>query len=117
MIATGQLHAGIFCNSDSLEGATVAAGKSCGDLCFPLVFAPELHRKEFASSVADMKNSVADRNNAQSSCAATFIYDHLAPDYSGEFLHVDLAGPAAFKGSDRGTGFGVALLLALHGKL
>jgi leucyl aminopeptidase len=49
-----------------------------------------------------MKNSVKDRSNAQASCAANFIYEHLHPDYAGGWLHVDLAGPAFL--DDRGTG-------------
>ena len=39
-----------------------------------------------------MKNSVKDRLNAQSSCAAQFVAEHLV-DYEGPWLHVDLAGP------------------------
>ena len=35
------------------------AGKVSGDLSFPLVYSPELQFPEFASDVADMKNSVA----------------------------------------------------------
>lgn len=35
------------------------AGRISGDLLFPIVYSPELHFSEFASSVADMKNSVA----------------------------------------------------------
>ena len=66
---------------------------------------------EFASEVADMKNSVKDRNNAQSSCAACFIHEHLHKDYQGGWLHVDLAGPAFL--DQRGTGFGVGLALAM----
>ncbi len=54
-----------------------------------------------------MKNSVRDRNNAQSSCAGHFIEMQLSA-YQGEWLHVDIAGPAW--SSDRGTGYGVALL-------
>lgn len=39
----------------------------------PLPYAPELHFQEFSSAVADMKNSVKNRDNAQSSCAGLFI--------------------------------------------
>ena len=63
------------------------------------------------SQVADLKNSVKDRGNAQSSCAGTFIGEHLHPEYQGGWLHCDMAGPAAAK--ERGTGYGVALVLAL----
>jgi len=109
-VSTGQRHAGIVCNDDALEAAAVAAGKRCGDLVHPLPYCPEFFRKEFHSEVADMKNSVKSRANAQSSCAAQFVAEHLG-DYSGEWLHIDLAGPA--KWDERGTGFGVALLLEL----
>jgi probable aminopeptidase NPEPL1 len=74
----------------------------------PLPFAPELYKKEFKSAVADMKNSVKDRRNAQASCAAQFIYNHIE-DTDARWAHVDLAGPA-FHG-ERATGFGVALLV------
>ena len=37
-------------------------------------------RKEFKSSVADMKNSVKDRMNAQASCAGLFVESHLPKD-------------------------------------
>ena len=60
-----------------------------------------------------MKNSVKDRSNAQSSCAATFIYEHIHPTFKGGWCHVDLAGPAFIE--ERGTGFGVGLTLALLG--
>ena len=86
---------------------------SSGDLVHALPFAPEFYRAEFKSKVADMKNSVKDRMNAQSSCAANFIYENLHEDFkeSGDWLHVDLAGPST--SSERGTGFGVALGLAI----
>ena len=62
---------------------------------------------EFASPIADMRNSVKDRNNAQSSCAAEFVHWHL-DGTDARWGHVDLAFPA-FRG-ERGTGVGVALL-------
>ena len=37
----------------------MSAGVVSGDLLHPLPFTPELHFSEFASAVADMKNSVA----------------------------------------------------------
>lgn len=45
LIATGKLHAGILANSLELERKTVDAGLISGDLCFPLVYAPELLKK------------------------------------------------------------------------
>ena len=70
------------------------AGRASGDLSFPGVYCPELQYPEFNSPVADMKNSVADRNNAQPSCAGLFIMSHLGFDWTGVWLHVDMAAPA-----------------------
>jgi len=61
-----------------------------------------------------MKNSVADRGNAQSSCAGQFIGNHIE-DYlkrGGKWIHVDMAGPVA-NSTGRATGYGVALLYSL----
>ena len=109
----GKRHAGIVSNLESVEREAVLAGLRSGDTCHPLPFAPEVFQNEFASKVADMKNSVKDRSNAQASCAANFIYEHLHPDFNGGWLHVDLAGPAFIE--ERGTGYGVGLTLALLG--
>ncbi len=57
-----------------------------------------------------MKNSVADRNNAQSACAGQFIGNHIE-DYlnnGGRWLHIDMAGPV--HNGERATGYGVGLL-------
>jgi len=75
---------------------------------FPLLYAPEILKPEFTSSVADMKNSVKDRSNAQSSCAGHFVESHLDSKYKGEYLHIDIAGPAYH--GERATGFGTSLL-------
>jgi len=112
LMATGKLHAGVVSNDEAMEVACVAAGKRSGDLCFGLPYVPELFRAELASPVADLRNSVKDRMNAQSSCAAQFIAESLG-DPSVRWLHVDMAGPVTSR--DRGTGFGVALLLELFG--
>jgi probable aminopeptidase NPEPL1 len=114
-IATGKRHAALYCSDEELERNAVTAGRYSGDLVHPLPFAPELFRREFSSPVADMRNSVKDRNNAQPSCAAQFIHNHLtAVGYDGPWLHVDMAAPAVHS-NGRGTGFGVGLLLALAG--
>ncbi len=111
LVATGKRHAAVVCSDDALEARAIAAGKTSGDLVHPLPYAPEFFRKEFRSVVADLKNSVKDRMNAQSSCAGQFVAEHLV-DYDGPWLHVDIAGPAGTT-DERGTGFGVALLLDL----
>ncbi len=114
LIATGLVHAAVVSDDAALEAMAIAAGTASGDLVHPLPFAPELYQHEFRSPVADMRNSVANRNNAQSSCAAQFVYSHLA-DAPGaarrRWCHIDLAGPAFPK--DRATGYGVALIAEL----
>ena len=106
-VATGDCHAAVVSNDAGVEQALLDAGRATGDLCWPLPFAPEFYRAEFQSPIADMRNSVKNRSNAQSSCAAEFVHWHL-DGTKARWGHVDLAYPA-FRG-DRGTGFGVALL-------
>lgn len=116
LISTGKTHAGILANTEELEQIAVKAGLASGDLCYPLLYAPELLKKEFNSKVADMKNSVKDRSNAQCSCAGHFIESHIDSKYverGGEWLHVDMAGPGTK--AERGTGYGVGLVLSLVG--
>lgn len=107
LVATGRLHAGLLAGDEELEDTLIAAGQASGELVHPLPFAPEFHRKEFTSTVADMRNSVTDRMNAQSSCAGEFIRWQL-DGTEARYGHVDMAGPATIGG--RGSGFGPALL-------
>lgn len=90
-------------------------------------------KKEFESQVADLKNSVKDRMNASSSAAGHFIEEHFDPEWKGKWCHVDIgtfllakslcfplltiwiAGPSAK--NDRGTGFGVALVVDVAKRL
>ena len=111
-ISTGKRHAALYCNNDDLEAAAVVAGKRSGDLVHPLPFCPEFFRREFQSQVADMRNSVKDRSNGQSSCAGEFIRQHMG-DSHVPWLHVDMAAPSHRQG--RGTGWGVGFLLTLAG--
>jgi probable aminopeptidase NPEPL1 len=57
-----------------------------------------------------MKNSVADRMNAQASCAAQFVGNHIEEylEAGNRWMHVDMAGPVL--AGDRASGYGVALL-------
>jgi probable aminopeptidase NPEPL1 len=109
LIATGVVHGAIVSNDAELEAAMIAAGRATGDLVHPLPFAPELFKQEFSSPVADMCNSVHNRMNAQTACAAQFVYNHLE-GVDVRWAHLDLAGPAFPK--DRGTGYGVAVIAA-----
>jgi probable aminopeptidase NPEPL1 len=110
-VSVGKHFAALYCNDDAVETAAVVAGRAAGEPCHPLPYVPELFRREFASQVADMKNSVKDRANAQSSCAGQFIANHL-PVPAPKWLHIDIAGPAWAR-NKRGTGYGVGLLLGL----
>mmetsp|Transcript_36257 Transcript_36257/g.71263 ORF Transcript_36257/g.71263 Transcript_36257/m.71263 type:complete len:536 (+) Transcript_36257:43-1650(+) len=113
-IATGTHFGAIYCNNEVLEEQAVAAGKFSGDLVHPLPYCPELFRKEFKSAVADMKNSVKNRSNAQSSCAGQFIGNHLGSfQEEGNWLHVDMAYPSFDAADERATGYGVALVQGL----
>uniref|UniRef100_A0A6P4EMS1 Probable aminopeptidase NPEPL1 n=1 Tax=Drosophila rhopaloa TaxID=1041015 RepID=A0A6P4EMS1_DRORH len=112
-VATGKYHGAVLTNSETWEAKSLQAGRKSGDLLAPIIYCPELHFSEFASAIADMKNSVADRQNAQSSCAGLFIAAHLGFDYPGIWMHVDMATPVHC--GERATGYGVALLLTLFG--
>jgi len=112
-ISTGKYHSSHLANREEWEAAISRAGRASGDLSFPSVFCPELQFPEFTSAVADMKNSVADRNNGQPSCAGLFILAHLGFDWTGSWMHVDMAAPAYC--GERATGYGVALLNTLFG--
>ncbi len=110
LISTGRNVSCSISNREGLERLSVTCGRATGDLTHPLLFAPEFFHGEFPSKVADMRNSVKDRMNAQSSAAAQFVYNHIE-DTGVPWLHVDIAGPA-FRGL-RGTGHGVGLLSEL----
>ncbi|KFM63195.1 hypothetical protein X975_23745, partial [Stegodyphus mimosarum] len=111
--ATGRYHAALLTNSEEWEKAAVKAGQISGDLVHPVPYTPEIHFNEFASNIADMKNSVADRSNAQPSCAGLFVGAQIGFDYEGYWMHVDMASPVHC--GDRATGYGVALLTTLFG--
>ncbi len=57
-ISTGVHHAAVLTNCEASQTAVQEAGRTSGDLTFPIPYTPELHFKEFDSAVADMKNSV-----------------------------------------------------------
>lgn len=114
-IATGKYHAAVLANNETWERKTFDAGRTSGDLVYSVPYCPELHFSEFTSAVADMKNSVADRTNAQVSCAGLFIAAHLGFDYPGVWLHVDMASPVHC--GERATGYGPALLCTLFGHM
>ena len=73
----GKHHAAILSNEEKWERYCMEAGLNSGDHAYPVVYCPEFQFTEFASYVADMKNSVNDRMNAQTACAGIFIHSHL----------------------------------------
>jgi len=95
------------CNDEDLESIAIHSGLLTGEVCYPLPYIPENWKLEFSSSVADMRNSVARRNNAQSACAGQFIGNHLSQQTP--WLHIDIASAAFDQG--RGTAVGIQLLL------
>lgn len=106
-VATGIMHGALVADDAAIEATIIEAGRKSGDLVHPLPYAPEFYRAEFKSQIADMRNSVANRANAQSSCAAEFVHWHM-DDTDARWAHVDMAYPAMRGG--RATGYGVALL-------
>lgn len=113
-ITTGQRISAIYTNDEDLERLAIRAGKVSGDLVHPVPYAPEFFRAEFKSTVADMKNSVKNRLNAQVSCAGQFIGNHLGEyETTGRWLHVDMAFPILTADDERSTGFGVAFIQSL----
>ena len=116
LVSTGKKHGMVVSNDEKWEGRAVEAGKRSGDLVHPGLFVPEWWEGEFKSQVADSKNSVKDRMNAQSSCAAWFVYANLDEKWledGGKWVHVDMAGPSVE--GERGTGYGVGLVAAIMG--
>ena len=113
-ISTGKHFSSILATDETLENEIVDAGRKCGEGAHPGLFAPELLLSEFDSQFADMKNSVKDRSNAQSSCAGLFIYQHVKhAGHKGRWLHVDMASPAYL--GEYATGYGVGLLCTYMG--
>ena len=83
-------HAGVLCSTEELETIAVTNGLMSGDLCHPLPYCPEFFEMEFRSAVADMKNSVKSRSNAQASCAGHFIGSHIEEYLTngGNWIHI-----------------------------
>ena len=114
--ATGSFHAAILANKEDSELNMVRAGRLSGDLCHPLIYAPDMHFQNLKSPVADMKNAITGSSfdGPPSSIAALFIGAQFDFNDDIDWVHVDFASPA-FDG-DRATGFGPALLCAAMAK-
>eukprot|EP01066_Platyproteum_vivax_P010286 Platyproteum_vivax@DN4587_c0_g1_i2.p1 len=108
---TGRLVAALLANTDEAESVLIRCGKLSGDVVYPLIYTPEYQAAEYSSKVASMKNSGKDRSNATCSVAGLFLQQNFDPKWIGHWAHLDIAGPAFTM--ERGTGFGVAILLQL----
>jgi leucyl aminopeptidase len=111
--ALGSDYAGLFSTDSKLEAELIAAGKSSGDLVWPLPLAPE-YRFAINSSVADIQNIGPGGPGAIT--AALFLKEFVPA--KTHWAHLDIAGPAfVTRGNEvvrpGGTGFGVRLLLKL----
>lgn len=116
---TGHNHGAMLTNCEDMEWLVRKAGLFCGEMVFPVVYAPECHFFEYNSLVADFKNSVANRDNAQTSCAGLFVGANLKDgfDFDGTWCHLDFCAPASMYGYERGTGYPTALMVSVLSKV
>uniref|UniRef100_A0A1I7WSH7 CYTOSOL_AP domain-containing protein n=1 Tax=Heterorhabditis bacteriophora TaxID=37862 RepID=A0A1I7WSH7_HETBA len=111
---TGKLHGAILTNSEEWESKACSAGRRSGDLLAPMVFCPDLHFSDLKSPIADMRNSnLGKMEGPPSAIAGLFIGSHIDFGEGLNWLHLDIAAPA--ESSDRGTGYGPALMSVLLG--
>eukprot|EP01066_Platyproteum_vivax_P011748 Platyproteum_vivax@DN5328_c0_g1_i1.p1 len=108
---TGRLVAGLLSNNEETECMAVKCGKLSGDVVYPMIYTPEYQLPEYVSKIATMKNSGKDRDIASASTAGLFMEQQFDPKWKGNWIHIDIAGPAYI--TERGTGFGVAILLQI----
>jgi leucyl aminopeptidase len=111
IMALGFRRAGLFTSEAKLRDAFVAAGKTTGELVWPLPIDEE-YKEAILSEVATVKNIAAREGSA---CASASFVKLWAEDIP--FVHLDIAGtawttkpPAHLEGG--ATGFGVRLTLA-----
>jgi leucyl aminopeptidase len=110
LVALGNLHAGLFSNSDDLSKALTEAGLATGERVWRMPLGPE-YDKLIDSKNADMKN-IGGRH-AGSITAAQFIQRFVENDTP--WAHLDVAGtamgsPASEINQSWGSGWGVRLL-------
>lgn len=93
----------------------VKSGRLSGDLCHPMIYAPDLHLKDLKSEIADLINTHnTSKTGPPTSVAALFIGAQFDFNDNIDWVHVDFADPI-FEAS-RATGFGPALLCAAMAK-
>ena len=111
MVALGPKIAGLMGNNDPWIDQIRAASDVSGERVWPLPL-PKDYRKQFESTVADMKNIGTAHGGALTAglILEEFVADGIA------WAHIDIAGPAWSDADDAditkgGTGFGVRLLV------
>ena len=113
MVALGPKIAGLMGNDDDWIDRIKAAGDATGERVWHLPLPPD-YRRQFDSTVADMKNIGGPHGGA---LTAGLILQEFVGD-GIPWAHLDIAGPAFTDAEDGeivkgGTGFGVRLLVEL----
>jgi leucyl aminopeptidase len=115
MVALGDLYAGVFANDDDWRERILQAGRTSGDLVWPMPLDPR-YRRMIDSTYADMRNTGKFRMAGAQAGA------ELLQEFAGEgpWAHLDIAGPAFIRfgrgdylSQPGGTGYGVRLLVEL----
>ena len=102
--------AAMMSNCGEIEEYAITRSRYIGDVVFPIPYAPELHKNELYSTVADMKK-FSKRSLKCPKLPVLGNYNNHLPEASPKWLHIDMSGPSKSQG--RATGFGVALLMAI----
>jgi len=111
--ALGHELTGVMGNDERLRDELLAAGKACGEVCWPLPLL-EQHKEHMKGALADLKNINAGQG-AGASAGAAFLSHFVGKT---PWAHLDIAGTAwgvderDYQGGSGGTGVGVRLLLA-----
>jgi len=110
IMALGHRRAGLFTSEDKLRDALVAAGKTTGELVWPMPVDDEF-RENVLSEIATAKNTSFREGSACSSASFVKLWAEETP-----FVHLDIAGtawttkpPAHLEAG--ATGFGIRLML------
>jgi leucyl aminopeptidase len=111
IMALGHRRAGMFTTDEKLRDAFIAAGKTTGELVWPMPIDDE-YRENVLSEIATAKNTSFREGSACSSASFVKLWAEETP-----FIHFDIAGtawttkpPAHLEGG--ATGFGLRLTLA-----
>jgi len=111
IMALGHRRAGMFTSEEKIRDAFVAAGKSTGELVWPMPIDEE-YRENVISEIATAKNTSFREGSACSSASFVKLWAEETP-----FVHFDIAGtawttkpPAHLEAG--ATGYGIRLVIA-----